>query len=433
MNDTTRQILEQMATGRIPDDIPDAADYADTLRRLVHYFAAIQHFTVALSNGDLSQSLEGVTGPVVDGLKSLQSGLRHLTWQTNQVAVGDFSQSVDLMGDLSSAFNTMVADLSAAHEQFTLANQELSREIDARKEAEREIEFKNAILSTQQETTIDGILVVDEGNAIISYNRRFTEMWGIPRALVEAGDDAPVLQFVTTLVADEGGFLAMVKYLYEHKKGISQEEILLKDGRVFDRYSAPIRRADGKYLGRVWYFRDITERKHIEKMLSKQAHTDQMTGVNNRGYFLELLDVEIERASRYGRPLCVLMLDLDHFKSINDTHGHATGDEAIRTVPRVIQATGLRQSDFLGRIGGEEFAVALPETDLRDAADAAERVCSQLAGTLVSYASKNFSITVSIGVCEYKDGDSQETLLQRADQAMYKAKQTGRNRVCLAS
>jgi len=96
---------------------------------------------------------------------------------------------------------------------------------------------------------------------------------------------------------------------------------------------------------------DITEHKRLEKMLHQQAHTDQMTGANNRGYFLELLDVEIERASRYDRPLCVLMLDIDHFKSVNDTRGHAAGDEAIRTVTRAIQSAGLRQSDFLGRIG----------------------------------------------------------------------------------
>ena len=198
-------------------------------------------------------------------------------------------------------------------------------------------------------------------------------------------------------------------------------------------FGAPLYNARGERIGAIETIRDITEQKRLEKVLNQQAHTDQMTGANNRGYFLELLDVEIERASRYGHSLCVLMLDLDQFKSINDTRGHAAGDEAIRTVTRVLQSSGLRQSDFLGRIGGEEFAVALPETDLQDAADAAERVRSQLAATPVIYASEKFTITVSIGVSEFRDGDSQETLLQRADQAMYQAKQTGRNRVCLVS
>jgi|GEM_PF-3415886 len=1081
MDETTRQILEEMAAGRIPTAIPDTAEYAETLRRLAQYLATIQHFTLALSNGDLNQSLQGVTGPVAGGLKSLQSGLLHLTWQAKQITTGDFSQRVDFMGDFSTAFNTMVEDLAerkvveeavgrernfsddiinslpgifymfdakgelvrwnkkyeevtgyspaelqgkhvldffseehqnliasrvqsvfaegesfaetpfliknghqipyyftgriatldgqeyllgvgtditerkraeeelrkseghlrtlvqtipdliwlkdkdgvylscnpmferffgareteiigktdynfvdrelaeffVAHDRKAMAagkptsNEEwvtfaddghralletiktpmyddggvligvlgIGRDITDRKQGEEELEFKNALLSTQQETTLDGILVVDENNTIISYNRKFTDIWGIPRTLMEAGNDVPVLRFVTRLVADKEGFLAAVRYLYEHKEEQSREEIFLKDGRVIDRYSAPMLGADGNYLGRVWYFRDITERKHLEeaqresqqlltdifdflpdatlvldndkkviawnraieemtgisktemlgqgdyassvpfygvraphlldlldvddkelearysyvkrngnrlqaevptpalyggkgawlwafgaplynakgeriggiesvrditaqkeaqlalkesrqrlmdiieflpdatfiidrkgsimawnraievltgikaqemigkgdyeysipfygdrrlilidfalcpdperekfytsfqrdgdtlvgeayvpslrsskaylsttasvlrdsrgeivaaiecirdhtkrqemeealratqnqlalamelsrlvkwefdiatgmftfddqfyalygtsvereggylmsaevyvrefvhpddgplvtevlgntlaftertnsgelehrivcrngeirdivvkfrvirdhngtiiktyganqditkhkrleKMLHQQARTDQMTGVNNRGYFLELLDVEIERARRYGRSLCVLMLDLDHFKLVNDTRGHAAGDEAIRTVTRVIQSAGLRQSDFLGRIGGEEFAVALPETHLHEAADAAERVRSQLAVTPVSYASTNFFITVSIGVCDYRDGDSQETLLQRADQAMYQAKQTGRNRVCWVS
>jgi PAS domain-containing protein len=253
-----------MAAGRIPDDIPDSAEYAETLRQLAQYFASIQRFTIALSNGDLSQSLQDVTGPVAGGLKSLQTGLRHLTWQTKQIAAGDFSLSVDFMGDFSAAFNTMVADLGSAHGQLQQTNMELTHEIEARKRAEKDLALTNVILSTQQETAIDGILMVDESNTIISYNRRFVDMWDIPRALVDAGDDEPVLQFLARLVADEEGFLAKVTYLYEHKEAKSREEILLKDGRVFDRYSAPMLGADGKYLGRIWYMRDITEQKQME-------------------------------------------------------------------------------------------------------------------------------------------------------------------------
>lgn len=89
MNETTRQILEEMAAGRIPDAIPDTAEYADTLRRLAQYFATIQRFILALSTGDLNQSLQGVTGSVAGGLKSLQSGLLHLTWQAKQITTGD--------------------------------------------------------------------------------------------------------------------------------------------------------------------------------------------------------------------------------------------------------------------------------------------------------------------------------------------------------
>jgi diguanylate cyclase (GGDEF)-like protein len=123
----------------------------------------------------------------------------------------------------------------------------------------------------------------------------------------------------------------------------------------------------------------------------------------------------------------VLMLDLDHFKSVNDTYGHAAGDEALRIMIRVFQSSGLRQSDFWGRIGGEEFAVALPETAVHAAAEAAGRLRVNLAETPVFYEDKKFMITASIGVSQYRTGDTRETILHRADQAMYEAKQTGRN------
>jgi len=169
-----------------------------------------------------------------------------------------------------------------------------------------------------------------------------------------------------------------------------------------------------------------------EQDLRKMARTDPLTGANNRGYFMELLHTEIERSLRYNNIFSVLMLDLDHFKSVNDTFGHAAGDEALRTMIRVFQWSGLRKSDFWGRIGGEEFAVALPETAVHSAVEAAERLRANLSGTPVCYEDKKFLITASIGVSQFRTGDTRETLLHRADQAMYEAKQNGRNQVMIS-
>ena len=123
------------------------------------------------------------------------------------------------------------------------------QDITERRRSREELEFKNIVLTTQQENSIDGILLVDENNSIISYNRRFVELWKIPPELASAGDDEPVLQLVAALVVDSEGFLSRVKYLYAHREEKSREEILLTDGRVFERYTAPMSGAGGKYFG----------------------------------------------------------------------------------------------------------------------------------------------------------------------------------------
>lgn len=140
-------------------------------------------------------------------------------------------------------------------------------DITDHKRAEEEVCFKNIILATQQECSIDGILVVDDNAAIISCNQRFAEIWNIPPKVLETGDDAPLLDFVTNQLVDQEGFLARVRYLYAHREEKSREELTLKDGRVLERYSAPMISAEGKYHGRVWYFRDITERKRSDDAL----------------------------------------------------------------------------------------------------------------------------------------------------------------------
>ncbi|MBF0464087.1 MAG: GGDEF domain-containing protein [Nitrospirae bacterium] len=174
----------------------------------------------------------------------------------------------------------------------------------------------------------------------------------------------------------------------------------------------------------------MTKLNMREQELRKMAHTDPLTGVNNRGYFMELMAAELERSRRYGHVFSVMMTDLDNFKSVNDTRGHGAGDEALRTMARIVQTSGLRVNDFWGRIGGEEFAVVLPETLIADAVAVAERIRVTLAKTPVKYENEEFFITVSIGVSQLKTGDVQATLLSRADEALYRAKRTGRNKIC---
>lgn len=183
------------------------------------------------------------------------------------------------------------------------------------------------------------------------------------------------------------------------------------------------------------------ERAKATELLHRMATVDMLTGIPNRQHFLALGHREIARVQRTGEPLALCMIDIDRFKSINDTHGHAAGDEALKRMAATL-AKSLRSADICGRLGGEEFAFLLPETALNDARQVAERLREDVANIaalpVASTAAaapgpaQEQSITVSIGVCQLRDGESLDQLMVRADAALYKAKRGGRNRVvCL--
>jgi diguanylate cyclase (GGDEF)-like protein/PAS domain S-box-containing protein len=194
----------------------------------------------------------------------------------------------------------------------------------------------------------------------------------------------------------------------------------------------PHRLPDG---GTLWYgfVADITERKHIEAALRDAASTDFLTGLPNRRHFMARMEQELARVQRDGRLLTtVLMFDLDHFKLVNDLHGHAAGDEVLKHFARILQHE-LRKVDAAGRIGGEEFAVVLAGADAAHAQAFAGRVRERLAALPVRVGVHTVNVTVSVGVAAMRALDlSVNSSLSRADSALYNAKEMGRNRVEIA-
>lgn len=175
--------------------------------------------------------------------------------------------------------------------------------------------------------------------------------------------------------------------------------------------------------------RTSVEARYHEELFQLAAY-DSLTELYNRRQFRELLDKEIARANRHGRPLSLLILDLDRFKPINDTYGHVAGDSVLREVARVLRGR-VRGDDIAARIGGEEFAVILPEADLEQARRFAEELRGSVAGLRGLLDGRLKQVTVSIGLAQWQpEFGSASELLRAADQQLYKAKEGGRNRVC---
>lgn len=192
---------------------------------------------------------------------------------------------------------------------------------------------------------------------------------------------------------------------------------------------------DGR-LVRIEVATDITERKQIEQQLElarqKAEHlacTDMLTGLNNRRAFFTLGEQLLKEAARFSQPVSVIMFDLDHFKQINDTYGHAAGDAVLVNLGEVALST-IRQADILARLGGEEFALLLPQTDFAHAKILAERLRSAFADTRTEFNGQQITCTASFGISLLRnpETDTLDKLLSKADRRLYAAKAEGRNR-----
>jgi diguanylate cyclase (GGDEF)-like protein len=201
---------------------------------------------------------------------------------------------------------------------------------------------------------------------------------------------------------------------------------------------------DGRWMGRRESNRDITDRKKSDEQigllvtdLDRLAHVDEMTGINNRRSILMRAEHEFNVAMRYSPPLSMLFFDVDNFKQINDTFGHSLGDLALKKISQAA-CTEIRSADLIGRYGGDEFIVLMPQTRVQEALPLAERIRTRIAAIHMDTDKGPLNLTISIGIAQttsiafdpggISQADSAENLLKRADQALFAAKQAGRNR-----
>ena len=306
----------------------------------------------------------------------------------------------------------------------------------ARTEEDARLRDAMSLLSATLESTADGILVVSAEGRISSVNNKFLAMWGIPRELVDAGDDEAVIGSVMGQLVDPETFVEKVTALYADPDAESHDVLDFRDGRTFERYSRP-QKVEDRVVGRVWSFRDVTQARRDQdqinramadlaaqaSQLKRLAFQDPLTGLSNRQLFNDRLAHAL--AGPCGTAVDVLLLDLDDFKEVNDVHGHHAGDQMLIEVGRRLRAC-VRPSDVVARLGGDEFVVLLVGS--LDADAAAERIVESL-GVPFWLDGTMLRPSLSLGLASIGEGaDDASELLRRADIAMYAAKAAGKNR-----
>lgn len=193
----------------------------------------------------------------------------------------------------------------------------------------------------------------------------------------------------------------------------------------------PLRRGDQIKIGdtilKFLSGSDVEAQYH--ETIYRMTIVDGLTGVHNKRYLLEMLDREISRSRRHKRPLSLMMFDIDHFKEINDTFGHLAGDYVLKEMAQAVR-NRLRPDDVVGRYGGEEFAIALPETSVQDGTDIADRLRQLIQDHQFEFEGEQIRVTVSAGVAELQEGMDVVQLIKAADTHLYEAKRSGRNKTC---
>ncbi len=293
-----------------------------------------------------------------------------------------------------------------------------------------EAEVISAELNIIFNASSDGICVLDNDKKIIRINDAFAKMTGANKMEAEGlfchdlfsesmcGDKFCLFEQVQTT-----GKSMEVEINYERPGG---------EPRTYIMTGTPLLGFAGELAGVVESYKDITQRKSMERELKRMATFDELTGAYNRAYFLGSAKKDFSRFHRYGFPLSFIGFDLDHFKKINDTYGHAAGDKVLSQVG-MLARQNIRDSDILGRLGGEEFGVILVESTLEDAKTVAHRIRESFLEAGVQLKEQQIKYTASFGVAELEEGEDLEGLMARADNALYLAKNSGRNQVRLAS
>jgi len=304
-------------------------------------------------------------------------------------------------------------------------------DITEQREIVNALESEQAKLQAMAEATYDPYIMIDSQDTILFWSPAAEKVFGWTN---EEALGQKMHELITPPEYIEPALEGLHHFAQSGKgpvlDSISELPAIRKNGEYFpvERSVSAFQVGDSYYA--VGVLRDITERKKAEEKLAQLASTDELTGLFNRRTFIEMTEYELKHSKRSGSPISLVMLDADKFKNINDTYGHAFGDEVLQVLASTVLSC-VREVDILGRVGGEEFLLMLPDTPLEGAVGAAERIRAAIEQVELQHESGEtirFTVSMGISVCNHGE-ESFDDLFNRADMAMYQAKQKGRNRV----
>ena len=283
------------------------------------------------------------------------------------------------------------------------------------------------IQNTLLDKAITGILLVGHDGTILAANEQFANMWHIDPNRLIVGSNNRIYQEVKDQLKNATEFVDKIDIYYQSADKSGQDEIETVDGRFISRYTSPLVAPDGSHIGRAWFFSDITQNKMLLAQAEQMARRDALTGLANRRVFTAAVEDAIAQAARGRKGFAVLYLDLDRFKTVNDTLGHPVGDELLKAVADRLRSR-TREVDTVARLGGDEFAIVA--SDVTEASDVAALAAKLIAAIAAPFEIDGLQVhaSASIGIDLYgPESCDVETLLSHADLALYRAKTEGRN------
>jgi diguanylate cyclase (GGDEF)-like protein/PAS domain S-box-containing protein len=321
-----------------------------------------------------------------------------------------------------------ITELKEAQVVLHEAIEELKQSEDVQRRLLEQARGEQARMSSLLSAMNIGILFENAENRVIYVNAAFRRIWLIRDNVELAGRlTSDVLSYSANVLARPDHFSRHVLYVIDTHEVSETFEIVMADGRVVTQLSYPVRDAEGRFIGRLWIYEDVTRERQTAEQLIYLAERDSLTGLYNRHRFQEELArmmVDVDRRNSFG---ALLFFDLDEFKYVNDTFGHRAGDAMLIRVAGEVSAL-IRRNEIFSRLGGDEFAVLLPDAGEKEATMLGERIVRAIAQIPFRFEGQNIRLTTSLGIALYPaQGTNAEELIAHADAAMYQAKEAGKN------